>query len=153
MQYVGSPFLFPLWCSFSFQSVLRAVCGILVPWPGMKPGPRAWGACSLNRWTSSKVSKWNIQRYSNQERSRINEPSWYTDWWCSAGHRQEKHEGKGQLTFPRWPWTPKTREWILKTAEEQRDILHISRWHSQLRLAVHQKKQRVWGEGAMERYL
>lgn len=99
MEYIGSPFLFPLSCSFSFQFILRAVCGILVPWPGMKPGPRAWGAYSLNRWTFSKVPKWNIQRYNNQERSRINEPSLYTDRWCSADHKQEKHEGKGQLTI------------------------------------------------------
>lgn len=34
-----------------------------------------------------------------QELSRTNEPYWYTDRWCSADRKQEKHGRKGQLTI------------------------------------------------------
>ena len=34
---------------------LVAACGILVPQPGMEPGPPALGAWSLNHWTTREV--------------------------------------------------------------------------------------------------
>ena len=32
-------------------------CGILVPQPGIKPGPSALGAQSLSHWTTREVSE------------------------------------------------------------------------------------------------
>lgn len=40
--------LFILWIVFVS---LSGVCGILVPWPGIEPGPSAVKAESLNHWT------------------------------------------------------------------------------------------------------
>ena len=47
-------FSFSLWCLFLFL-LHRAACGILVPWPGIKPMPPAVEARSLNHWTAREV--------------------------------------------------------------------------------------------------
>ena len=65
----------------------------------MEPGPHTLGASGLHRWTSSEVPKRKIQRYNNQELFKTNEPCWYTDRWCSADRKREKHGRKGQLTI------------------------------------------------------
>lgn len=65
----------------------------------MQPEPRALEASSLCPWTSSQVPKRKIQKYNTQELSRTNEAYGYTDRWCSADHKQGKHEKKGQLTI------------------------------------------------------
>ena len=44
--------------SFLFISLVHlypAVCGILVPWPGIKPAPVALEAWGLNHWTAREV--------------------------------------------------------------------------------------------------
>ena len=38
----------------------HAACGILVPWPGIKPVPPALEAQSLNHWTAREVPLSNI---------------------------------------------------------------------------------------------
>ena len=45
---------FSLWVSFFFFGH-TAVCGILVPGPGIKPMPTAVEAQSLNHWTTREV--------------------------------------------------------------------------------------------------
>ena len=53
-------FFFSLWLRWVFivsQGLSSPVaCGILVPWPGIKPRPPALGIQSLSHWTTRKVT-------------------------------------------------------------------------------------------------
>ena len=40
---------------FNIFWLRRAACGILVPWPGIEPGPSAVRAWSHNHWTTRKL--------------------------------------------------------------------------------------------------
>ena len=40
-----------------FFLLLSMACGILIPPPGMEPGPPAFGTQSLNHWTSREVQR------------------------------------------------------------------------------------------------
>ena len=39
----------------------HAVCGILVPQPGIEPMPRVVEACSLNHWTAKEFPKTTVK--------------------------------------------------------------------------------------------
>ena len=46
------------WFSFSLFWPLCEACGILVPWPGIKPGPSAVRAWSPSHWTVREFPQW-----------------------------------------------------------------------------------------------
>ena len=60
MQSLQTFYLFYIYLFIWLQQVLlvtsqQANMWDLAPWPGIKPGPRAWGAQSLSPWTSRDV--------------------------------------------------------------------------------------------------
>ena len=62
-----SHFFFQKWSSHRQQELIYiffwlpwAACGILVPWPGIEPGPSAVKVLSPNHWTSRKFPKTSI---------------------------------------------------------------------------------------------
>ena len=57
------PFLLFLRC-FAYFRLCHAVCRILVPRPGIEPGPPALGAWSLNHWTTREVVTTQILHHS-----------------------------------------------------------------------------------------
>ena len=47
-------YLFIFWLHFT-------ACGILVPWPGIEPGPTAVKAPSLNHWTAREIPRTSLE--------------------------------------------------------------------------------------------
>lgn len=123
--YRGSLFLFPLNFLFLFSLEFYAQYG---PWfPDQACNSASCTATSgLCPWTSREVPKRKIQKYNSQELSRTNEAYGYTDRWCSADHKQGKHEKKGQPTISQMTLDTEDNSVNLKAAK-QTDILQASR--------------------------
>ena len=48
------------WSCFFFILPCCVTCGILVPWPGIEPGPSAVRIESPNHWTAREFSRWGF---------------------------------------------------------------------------------------------
>ena len=66
----ASCFCFVLFYSVLFVWPHCAACGILVPQPGIKPGPLAVRATSPNHWTTRELPQQSIPDWTNQRFSR-----------------------------------------------------------------------------------